>query len=313
MWKYIGKRLLQMIPILIVVAILIFTLMYFVPGDPIQILLGDTATPVQIQETRERLGLDYPYTVRLKNFIVDLCHLDFGESYITGADVGRELIGRFPNTLILAFFCVAVSLVFGIPIGIHCALRADKLPDRIWLFITMLCSSMPSFWLALMLVLLFSLRLGLLPSNGIGGWEYFVLPIIANSIGSVAGIARQTRSSMLETIRSDFVTTARSKGLNEKAVILKHALPNALIPIITIAGGHFGFMLGGTTVIESVFSLPGIGSFMLAGINNRDYPVVQGGIIYIAFAFAIMMLIVDLVYAFVDPRIKAQYVSGRKK
>lgn len=313
MWKYVGERLLQMIPILVVVAILIFTLMYFVPGDPIQILLGDSATPVQIEEARARLGLDEPYVVRLKDFVVDLCHFDFGESYMTGTYVGRELITRFPNTLILALFCVAVSLVFGIPIGIHCALRADKLPDRVWLFVTMLCSSMPNFWLALMLVLLFSLRLGWLPSNGIGGWKYFVLPIIANSIGSVAGIARQTRSSMLETIRSDFVTTARSKGLSEKAVILKHALPNALIPIITIAGGHFGFMLGGTTVIESVFSIPGIGNYMLTGINNRDYPVVQGGIIYIAFAFAIMMLITDLVYAFVDPRIKAQYISGKKK
>lgn len=313
MWKYVGKRLLQMIPILVVVAILIFTLMYFVPGDPIQILLGDSATPVQIEEARARLGLDEPYVVRLKDFVVDLCHFDFGESYMTGTNVGRELITRFPNTLILTLFCVAVSLVFGIPIGIHCALRADKLPDRVWLFVTMLCSSMPNFWLALMLVLLFSLRLGWLPSNGIGGWKYFVLPIIANSIGSVAGIARQTRSSMLETIRSDFVTTARSKGLSEKAVILKHALPNALIPIITIAGGHFGFMLGGTTVIESVFSIPGIGNYMLTGINNRDYPVVQGGIIYIAFAFAIMMLITDLVYAFVDPRIKAQYISGKKK
>ncbi len=313
MWKYVGKRLLQMIPILVVVAILIFTLMYFVPGDPIQILLGDSATPVQIDDARARLGLDEPYVVRLKDFVVDLCHFDFGESYMTGTNVGRELITRFPNTLILALFCVAVSLVFGIPIGIHCALRADKLPDRVWLFVTMLCSSMPNFWLALMLVLLFSLRLGWLPSNGIGGWKYFVLPIIANSIGSVAGIARQTRSSMLETIRSDFVTTARSKGLSEKAVILKHALPNALIPIITIAGGHFGFMLGGTTVIESVFSIPGIGNYMLTGINNRDYPVVQGGIIYIAFAFAIMMLITDLVYAFVDPRIKEQYISGKKK
>jgi len=313
MWKYIGKRLLQMIPILVVVAILIFTLMYFVPGDPIQILLGDSATPVQIEESRARLGLDQPYIVRLKNFVVDLCHLDFGESYMTGTNVGRELVTRFPNTLILAVFCVAVSLVFGIPIGIHCALKADKLPDRVWLFVTMLCSSMPSFWLALMLVLLFALHLGWFPSNGIGGWKYFVLPIMANSIGSVAGIARQTRSSMLETIRSDFVTTARAKGLSEKAVIIRHALPNALIPIITIAGGHFGFMLGGTTVIESVFSIPGIGNYMLTGINNRDYPVVQGGIIYIAFAFAIMMLITDLVYAFVDPRIKAQYVSGKKK
>lgn len=313
MWKYIGKRLLQMIPILLIVAILIFTLMYFVPGDPIQIMLGDKATPVQIEEARARLGLDQPYLVRLKDFALGLCHMDFGESYMTGADVGRELLMRFPNTLILALFSVMISLVFGIPIGIRCALKADKMPDRIWLFITMLCSSMPGFWLALMLVLLFALRLGWFPSSGIGSWKYFVLPIIANSIESIAGIARQTRSSMLETIRSDFVTTARSKGLTERRVILGHALPNALIPIITTAGGYFGIMLGGTMVIESVFSIPGIGSYMMTGINNRDYPVVQGSIIYLAFAFAIMMLLTDLVYAFVDPRIKAQYITGKKR
>lgn len=313
MLRYIGKRLLQMIPILLVVAILIFTLMQFVPGDPAQIMLGDSATPAQIEEAREEMGLNEPYLVRLFSFLKGVLRLDFGKSYMTRMDVGEELAIRFPNTLIIALFCVTFSVVVGVPIGIQCALNANKLADRVWMFITMLFSSMPGFWLALLLVLLFSVQLGWLPSSGIGGAEYFVLPILANSVGSLAGIARQTRSSMLEVIRADYISTAKSKGLSSREITWKHALPNALIPIITVTGSRFGTMLGGTTVIESIFSIPGIGLFMLNGINNRDYPVVQACILYIAFTFSIMMLVTDLVYAFVDPRIKAQYVRAKKK
>ncbi|MBR4289026.1 MAG: ABC transporter permease [Oscillospiraceae bacterium] len=313
MIRYIGKRLLTMIPILLVVAILIFCLMDFVPGDPVQIMMGDSATPAQIEEARERLGLNDLFIIRLGNYLWNLLHLDFGTSYIFGIAVGPELLSRFPRTVTLALLCVGASVVIGVPIGISCAMNANKPIDRIWMFLTLLGNSMPGFWLALMLVILFALRLGWLPSNGIGGWKYFVLPVIANSLGSFASIARQTRSSMLEVIRSDYVVTARSKGLPEKDVIWKHALPNALIPIITICGSRFGHMLGGTTIIESVFSIPGIGLYMIDGINSRDYPVVQGSIIYIAFTFSIMMLVTDLVYAFVDPRIKAQYVREKKK
>lgn len=313
MIRYIGKRLLTMIPILLVVAILIFCLMDFVPGDPVQIMMGDSATPAQIEEARERLGLNDPFVMRLGKYLWDLLHLDFGSSYIFGMAVGPELLSRFPRTLTLALLCVGASVVIGVPIGISCAMNANKPIDRIWMFLTLLGNSMPGFWLALMLVILVSLKWGLLPSNGIGGWKYYVLPVIANSLGSFASIARQTRSSMLEVIRSDYVVTARSKGLPERDVIWKHALPNALIPIITICGSRFGHMLGGTTIIESVFSIPGIGLYMIDGINSRDYPVVQGSIIYIAFTFSIMMLVTDLVYAFVDPRIKAQYVREKKK
>lgn len=313
MLRYIGKRLLQMIPILLIVAILIFTLMQFVPGDPAQIMLGDSATPTQIEEARQEMGLNDPFLVQLFNFLKDILRLDFGKSFMTRTSVSEELAVRFPNTLIIAICCVTFSVVFGVPIGIRCALKADKLTDRVWMFITMLCSSMPSFWLALLLVLLFSVKLGWLPSNGIGGAKYFVLPVLANSIGSLAGIARQTRSSMLEVIRADYIATAKSKGISEQNVIWKHALPNALIPIITVTGARFGMMLGGTTIIESIYSIPGIGLYMLNGINNRDYPVAQGCILYIAFTFSIMMLITDLVYAFVDPRIKAQYIRTKKK
>ena len=313
MLRYIGKRLLQMIPILIVVAILIFTLMYFVPGDPVKIILGNDATDVQIAQVREELGLNDPFIVQLTNYLKDLIRLDFGKSYFSGLPVRDELANRFPNTLMLTFFCVSFSVVVGIPIGIRCALKADQLTDRVWLFITLLCNSMPGFWLALMLVLLFSRQLGLLPSSGIRGPEYFILPVLANSLGSLAGIARQTRASMLEVIRADFVSTAKSKGISQRDVIWKHALPNALIPIITVIGGSFGMMLGGATITESIFSIPGIGLYMMSGINNRDYPVVRGCIIYIAFMFAVMMLLTDLIYAFVDPRIKAQYVRAKKQ
>jgi peptide/nickel transport system permease protein len=180
------------------------------------------------------------------------------------------------------------------------------------MFFSLLGNSMPGFWLALLLVLLFALRLKWLPSSGSKTWIHFILPALANSIGGVAGIARQTRSSMLEVIRSDYVTTARSKGLAESAVTYGHALPNALIPIITICGSRFGHMLGGTVVIETIFSIPGIGSYLINGINSRDYNVVQGSIIYIALTFAIMMLLTDILYAYVDPRIKAQYVRNRR-
>lgn len=312
MGRYILKRLIQMIPILLIVAILIFLLMSFVPGDPVQIILGDQATEMQIEEARHNLGLDKPFVQRLVDYLVGILHLDFGKSYLLGTPVSQELLTRFPRTLLIALLCIVFTVIFGIPIGIRCALRADKLEDRVWMFITLLLSSMPGFWLALMLVLLFSVRLGWLPSNGIGGWKYFVLPVFANSLGSLAGIARQTRASMLEVIRSDFVTTARSKGLSERDITWKHALPNAMIPIITILGARFGMLLGGTTITESVFSIPGIGLYMINGINNRDYPIVQGCVIYIAFTFSIMMLITDLIYAFVDPRIKAQYAGPAK-
>lgn len=312
MLRYIGKRLLQIIPIVLIVAILIFTLMDFVPGDPVQIILGDSATEVQIENVRADLGLNQPFIIRLFNFLKGLLRLDFGKSYVTRTSVGEELFSRFPNTLAIALLSILLSVAVGIPIGIRCALKAGKFEEQVWMLITMLGTSMPGFWLALLLVLLFSVRLGWLPSNGIGGMQYFILPVIANSLGSIASIARQTRSSMLEVIRADFIYTARSKGITERNVIIRHALPNALIPIITILGASFGHLLGGTTIIEQVFSIPGIGYYMLTGINGRDYPVVQGCIIYIAVSFSIIMLLTDLIYAFVDPRIKAQYVGAKK-
>lgn len=313
MLRYIGRRLLEMIPILLVVAVLIFLMMEFVPGDPVKIILGDTATPAQIEEVREKMGFNEPFFVRFFDFLFKALRLDFGTSYITGTSVGAELLTRFPRTFKLAIFSVLVTVILGIPIGIICAINANKISDRIWLVITLLANSMPSFWLALLLVMLFALKLKWLPSSGIGSWKNYILPVVSSSVGSLAGIARQTRASMLEVIRADYVTTARAKGLKEKAVILKHALPNALIPIITVIGGQFSFLMGGTTVIESVYSFPGLGSYIISGINNRDYPIVRGGVLYIAFTFSMMMLLIDIIYAFADPRIRAQYANASKK
>lgn len=313
MLRFIGRRILQMIPILIIVAVIIFTLMELVPGDPVKIILGDTATQVQIEAEREKLGLNDPFFVRFFNFLKGAVRLDFGDSYMTHTAVTDDLFTRFPRTLKLALLAILVTVTIGVPIGVICAIKANTITDRICLVLTLFANSMPSFWLALLLVLLFSLKLGWLPSSGIGGAKYYVLPVIASSIGSIAGIARQTRASMLEVIRADYITTAKSKGLSQRDIIIKHALPNALIPIITVIGGQFSFLMGGTTIVESVFSFPGIGLFIITGINNRDYPVVRGGILYIAFTFALIMLLIDIIYAFADPRIKAQYSAPKKK
>jgi peptide/nickel transport system permease protein len=315
MIRYIIKRVLLMIPILAAVAIIIFTLMYFVPGDPASIKLGDAqATQVQIEAAREAMGLNDPYIVRLGTYLKKLVlHFDFGESYVYGNSVGKELAKRFPNTLYIALSSIILSILIGVPLGIRSAVKANTVEDRVSMFVSLLGNSMPNFWLALILVLIFSQKLGWLPSGGARSFKYFILPALANSIGGIAGIARQTRSSMLEVVRSDYVTTARSKGLSELIVTYSHALPNALIPIITLCGSRFGHMLGGTMIIEAIFSIPGIGTYLINGINSRDYNAVQGSIIYIAFAFGMMMLITDIIYAYVDPRIKAQYIKKKKR
>jgi len=316
MLKYIVKRLLIMIPILLAVAILIFTLMALVPGDPARLALGDspTITEEMLESVRAQMGLDKPFLVRLGIYLRDIfLHFDFGTSYSTGAAVTKELASRFPNTLLLAVLCIVLMLGLGVPAGIRAAVKANTAEDRLSMLITLIGNSMPNFWLALLLVLLFSLKLGWLPSVGAKSFKYFILPALSGGLGGVASIARQTRASMLEVIRSDYVTTARAKGLSESKVIFTHALPNALIPVITITAQQFSFMLGGIAVIESIFSIPGIGNFLITSISARDYPCVQGCVIYIAFAFSIMMLLTDLIYAFVDPRIKSQYFGSKGK
>ena len=313
MGRYILKRLLWMIPVVLGVTILIFTLMYFIPGDPVKLMLGPDSTPAQIAAKREALGLNDPYLVRLGRFVGNIVlHFDFGESWVYNRPVTTELLHRLPRTLTIAFICILLQIFVGTPLGIIAAVNHNRLGDRISMFIAMFGISIPNFWIALMLVLLFSVKLRWLPPYGIGGLKYYILPCIALSFPGIATQARQTRSSMLEVIRSDYITTARAKGMSEQRILLRHALPNAMLPVITIIGNGMGMMLAGAVVIESIFSIPGVGMYLVGGINSRDYNIVQSSVIFLAFAFAGIMLLVDLAYAFIDPRIKARF-AGKKR
>lgn len=314
MSKYIIKRILLLIPVLLCVMVLIFTLMYFVPGDLASIALGTGSTEAQREAYRVQNGLNDPYMAQLLRYLKNvILHFDFGKSYLQGSDVTADLMERFPRTVIVALGTVLIGFGAGIPLGIIAAVHQDKLADKVALFISLVGVSMPAFWLAILLVILFSLKLGWLPPQGIGGIEYYILPCLANAAAGLAGNVRMTRSTMLEVIRADYVVTARAKGLSEKKVLIKHALPNAMIPIVTSIGMTFGAMLGGAVVIENVFSIPGIGAYMVKAINSRDYTAVQGSVIFLALVFGVLMLVVDLVYAFIDPRIKAQYATGERK
>lgn len=314
MAKYIAKRLLWMIPVVLGVTIVIFSIMHFVPGDPAVIILGTEATEAELAAKREQLGLTQPFLVQLFSYMKNVfLHFDFGNSYITNNSITTELLARLPRTALVGFISMILMLAIGIPLGITAAVHQNGFGDRLCMIIALIGVSVPSFWLGLLLVIAFSLKLGWLPASGIGGFEFYILPCIASAFGGIASLARQSRSSMLEVIRSDYVVTARAKGLSESSVIYRHALPNALIPIITVAGSHLAHIFGGSVVIENVFSIPGIGSYMVTAVNNRDYTVVTGCVIFLAVTFSLVMLLVDVVYAFVDPRIKAQYTSGKKR
>ncbi len=303
-----------MIPIILGVTILVFTMMLFCPGDPAAIVLGASATEAELEAKRIDMGLNDPYLERLGTYISDVFfHFDMGTSWITGINIGSSIAERMPRTLILAFVTLFIGYGLGIPLGIMAATHQNKWQDSLSMVLALLGVAIPSFWLALMLILLFSVNLGWLPAMGFGGLEYYILPAVANCAGALANCARQTRSSMLDVIRADYITTARSKGVPEKTVIFKHALKNALIPIITQLGNTFARLLGGAMIIETIFSIPGMGLYIINAVNNRDYPVVQGGTIVLAIAFSLTMLIIDLLYAAVDPRIKARYTAGSKK
>lgn len=314
MGRYVLKRLLWMIPVILGVTILIFSIMYIVPGDPAQIIAGDYATEAELEELREEMGLNDPYIVQLGRYMYNVfIKLDFGESYSTGKPVMEELLVRLPRTMIVGFTAMILSIAIGVPLGVIAAVYRNGWGDRISMVIALLGISIPQFWNALMLVILFSVKLGWLPAQGIERWTCYIMPSIALCFGGLAGQARQARSSMLEVIRADYVVTARSKGLTEREVIVKHALPNALMPIITLAGSQLAHIFGGAVAIETVFSIPGIGSYLVTAVNKRDYTVIQGSVILLAVIFSLVMLLVDLVYGFIDPRIKAQFAGKGKK
>ena len=314
MLLYTIKRIVLIVPVVLVVTILIFTLMNFVRGDPATLMAGgEVVTQEQLDILREKMGLNKPFFERLGLYLYNIViHGDFGASYNDGTPIGPELLARLWTTLRVAILSLALMIIIGVPLGIRAAVRVNTVEDRFSMVLTMIGNSMPIFWLTLLLVLLFSLRLRWLPSYGSDTWKHFILPPICVALEGMGSIARQTRSSMLEVIRSDYITTAWSKGLPERKIIYQHALPNALIPIITVIGSQFGRLIGGVVVVERVLNIRGISTYLLNGIFKRDYPVVTGCLIVIATMFSIIMLVVDLFYTSLDPHIKAQYVIRKE-
>jgi peptide/nickel transport system permease protein len=306
--KYILRRIALLIPVLIGVTFIVFTLMYITPGDPAKIILGDSASETAVKQLRTEMGLDKPYLVQYGTYVKKLVlHGDIGKSYVTKRPVAKEIMSCFPSTLKLAALSMLVAIVLGIPIGIISAVKQYSWFDTISMLFALIGISMPVFWLGLLLILVFAVKIHLFPASGFNSFASMVLPAVSLGAQSVAVITRMTRSSMLEVIRQDYIRTVKAKGQKESVVVLKHALGNALIPIITVIGLQFGGLLGGAVLTESIFSIPGIGRLMVDSIKTRDFPVVQGGVIFIAIAFSIVNLVVDLLYAYADPRIKSQY------
>lgn len=309
MLKFIGKRLLMLIPVLIGVSLIVFTLMQLSPGDPAMIILGAQAAPEDIAILRESMGLNDPLIVQFIRFLLGMFTLDFGTSYKDGMPVLTKLLEALPYTAELTFCAVLLALIIGIPAGIISATKQYSVFDRIASVLALIGFSTPNFWLSIMLILVFSVNLKWLPVSGTGSILHLVLPSIALGVQSAAVFTRMTRSSMLEVLNMDYIRTARAKGLSERVVILKHALKNALIPVITVVGLQIGLLFGGAILTETVFAWPGVGRLMIDSIRAKDTPVVQGGVIFTASIFVFINLLVDILYAYVDPRVKAQYKS----
>ena len=304
MHNYLIKRLLSTIPVLIGISLLLFFMLRMLPGDPAQVLAGQMATPQEIENIRHQLGLDRPVYEQYAVYMSHLVRFDLGRSARTQNPVIDEVWARLPNTILLAVVAITLACLFGIPAGIISAVRSNSWIDYLVTMSALFGASMPVFWLGLMLVVLFAVILHWLPAGGTGSWQHAILPSITLSAAMVAFIARMTRSTMLETLSQDFTTTARSKGLAETVVIVKHALKNALIPIITVVGLQFGFLLGGAILTETVFAWPGLGRLIYDSISARDYPMIQGVILIFGLLYILVNLAVDLIYAFVDPRIR---------
>lgn len=304
MLKYISKRIIYLIPVLIGIVFLVFTIMYFSPGDPAKLILGDRAPEEQVAALRHELGLDLPYYQQLFNYIKNAIHGDFGNSYQLRMPVWDIIKLRFPLTLQLTTFTMLIAVLIGVPVGILSAVKQYSVIDTFSVIFALLMASIPAFWLGMLLMLLFSLNLGWLPSSGYEGVKWLILPSITLGFINCATIMRMTRSSMLEVVRQDFIRTARAKGATEKRVVFRHALKNAIIPVITVVGTAFGSSLGGAVVTETVFGLPGMGTQIITAIRQKDNPVVLASVIVIALAFSLVNLIVDILYTYVDPRIR---------
>ncbi len=307
MYKYVLKRLLYILPILMLIILIVFSILNVTPGNPARIMLGADASQELVDNLNEELGLNKPLIQRYLGYLAGVFRLDFGISYRSQAPVFNEILGNFPTTIRLAVFAVLTSALIGIPLGVLSAVRRYSLMDMSFTVSALVLASIPNFWLGIMLMLIFSLRLGILPSGGIGSLSHYILPVLTMALPSAAYILRMTRTIMMETMRQDYIRTAKAKGASPARIIFRHALKNALLPVLTSLGMNFAQLLGGTLIIEAVFGLPGIGSVILKAMQMKDVPVIMAATIFLAVLFMLIMLLIDIMYAYIDPRIKAQF------
>ena len=315
MLSFIVRRLLALIPLMLIVSFLVYSLVVFLPGDPAVAIAGGTqAKPEQIEEVREQLGLDDPLLVRYGRWLKGAVQGDLGESVYTKRSVSDEISRRFPITASVALGAIVISLVLGTAIGILAGLRRGMMADRGVTVFTSLGLAIPSFWLALMLVIVFSVNLQWLDSIGYVKFgddpyqwaRHLIMPWIALGIGAAATVARQVRGALVDVMDQDYIRTARSKGLAGHKVVAKHAMKNAAMPALTVVGIQFAYLLGGTVIIESIFSIPGLGTYIVSAISGRDLPVIQGTVLMMAVIFVVINLIVDILYAVVNPKVRLQ-------
>lgn len=304
MLNFVTKRILSMLLVVLGISFLIFSVMSLSPGDPAQIILGDGASQEDIAELREEMGLNDNLLVRFFRYIWNAIQGDLGNSYRTGQAVLVELLNRLPNTVLLAIFGVGAAAMIGVPIGIISAVKQYSIIDNVTMVLAMVMTSIPAFWLGLLLMLRFALGWGVVPAIGVDTWQGYILPSVTLAIGNMAVIIRMTRSTMLEVFREDYIRTARAKGASKRSVVLKHALRNALLPIITTIGINFGIQLGGAIVVETVFSIPGLGTLIITSVRQKDIPMVMGAIIFVALMICLVTFLMDILYTFLDPRVK---------
>lgn len=310
MIKFIISRLLWMIPTILGVVLIIFLILELMPGDPALNALGTSFTEETYQQKREEMGLNDPFVVRYVKYLWNFfTKFDLGNSYTNLRPVGTQIMEKLPTTMKLGLFSSLITLFVGISVGIISAVKQYTIVDYVSTVFATFFASVPGFWLALMGIVLFSSKLHILPASGLDTWKHWIMPVVCLGITPISLVVRLTRSSMLDVIRQDYIRTARAKGVAERSVIYKHALRNALIPVITVVGGQLGTIFGGSAIIETIFSVPGMGVMMLSGINGRDYPVIAGTVLVLSLSVCVINLLVDIAYGFADPRIRAQYVS----
>lgn len=310
MLKYTIRRLLAILPILIGISFIVFAMMDIIPGDPATLMLGDKATLEQKEMLNAQLGYDKPFAERYLNFLKGAVHGDLGTSYRTRQPVMDEIMVRFPKTLKLAVLSLLTSVLIGIPLGILSAVRQYSALDVLSTTAALLVAAIPTFWMGLLLMLLFALRLDWLPASGSETWLHYVMPTITLSLPLASSLLRLTRLTMLEVINQDYIRTAHAKGIRETAIIVLHAFKNASLPIVTSLGMSFGSLLGGTVIIESIFAMPGLGTLMINAIRTKDIPQVMGTALFLSALFCLVMLVIDILYAVLDPRVQSQYTKG---